>query len=155
MAPGSHQTASLLWGRLDASPGPMDRFWKEQVGALLASAEGDFDVARSCLQRLAVLARDLAIRHGEQACLIGFAKLALDRGDYPRASYLLASVRASAAKSVHTPFRTHLEAEIYLKSTAVLRGVLDADSAGTTRTEGAAVPIEVALDRELADTTSW
>jgi hypothetical protein len=44
---------------------------------------------------LGSIVRGFAVPRGEAACLIAFAKVALDRGDYGRASRLLAATKAN------------------------------------------------------------
>jgi hypothetical protein len=83
------------------------------------------------------------------ACLIGFAKVALDRGDYVRASRLLAVVNGSVGPK-DRPFRTALDALLYVHCTGVLREVLDPETMRTSQAEGSALSVEEALDAELS-----
>jgi hypothetical protein len=93
--------------------------------------------------------RDFAIPRGEASCLIGFAKVAIDRGDYARASRLLTTVDSSVDRK-NRPFVTALDPLIYVHCTGILRRVLDPDTARTTHADGASVSLKEALDAELA-----
>jgi hypothetical protein len=120
----------------------------EMCGAVLASAQGRFDEAQQHLATLASVVRKFAWPRGEASCLVGFAKLALDRGDYARASRLLAAADASVPLK-DRPFRDLLGALINDRCTGVLRNVLDPETARITQAEGAALSLKEALDAEL------
>jgi hypothetical protein len=134
---------------------PIRRFLNELSGAVLASAQGQFDEAQQHLATLTSIVRDHAIPRGEGACLIGFAKVALDRGDYARASRLQAAVSSSAGAGGR-PLDSRwpgcgslLDALIYARCSEVLRDVLDPETARTTQAEGSALSLRQALDAEL------
>ena len=76
---------------------------------------------------------------------IGFAALAIDENDVERALRLLATVRSAA----RFPFRTPLEVLVYRRCVRAVGCVLDSDAARLCRAEGAATPIDDALDAEL------
>jgi hypothetical protein len=145
---GDTQTALELKSRTPPPRAPIARFYEEFSDALLASAQGQFDEAEQHVVAMSVLVRDFAIPRGEADCLIGFAKVAVDRGDYVRASRLLTAVDASVGPGKR-PFRTALDALIYDQCTGVLRHVLDSDTARVTQAEGAALSLKEALDAEL------
>jgi hypothetical protein len=126
----------------------MERFLNELSEAVLASAQGHFEVAEQHLATLVSVVWDFAVPRGEAACLIGFAKVALDRGDHARASRLLATVNASVGPG-DRPFRSALDALVYVHCTGVLRNVLDAVSSRTTHVEGSALSVKEALGAEL------
>jgi hypothetical protein len=115
---------------------------------LLASAQRHFEEAERHLSMLTSLVRDFAIPHREAACLTGFAKVALDRGGYARASRLLAAVKASVGPR-DIPFRTNFDALVYNQCAGVLQDVLHPETARTTQAEGAALSVKDALDAEL------
>jgi hypothetical protein len=115
---------------------------------MIASAEGQFDEAVQHLAVLTSVVRDFAMPRGEAACLVGFAKVALDRADYARASRLLGIID-SAAGSGHRPFFSNFDALVYFHCTGVLREVLDPETTRTTQAEGAALSVKEALDAEL------
>jgi predicted ATPase/class 3 adenylate cyclase len=139
---GDTQTALKLKSGAEAGM-PFARFIYDLSEAVLASAQGQFDEAEGRLAAFTSVAR--AIPRGEAACLIGYAKLALDRGDYPRASRLLGAVKSWTGAVVG--FR--LDSLVYVHCTGVLREVLDPDSLLTTQAEGAALSLKEALDAEL------
>jgi hypothetical protein len=117
--------------------------------ALLATAQGHFDEAEQHLATAASAERDLGgLPRGDATCLIGFAKVALDRGDYSRASRLLGVVNASPGPGGR-PYRTPFDAIVYADCTDVLRGVLDPETVRATQAEGAALSLKEALDAEL------
>ena len=117
--------------------------------ALLATAQDHFDEAERHLAMAASSERDLGgLPRGDASCLIGFAKVAVDRGDYPRASRLLAAVNASPGPGGR-PYRTPIDAIVYAQCTSVLRDVLDPETARTTEIEGRALSLKEALDAEL------
>jgi hypothetical protein len=78
--------------------------------------------------------------------LVFFAKVALDRGDYRRASRLLATVKANVAPRDRL---TGTDALIYDQCSEVLRKVLDPETERTSEAEGAALSLKEALDAEL------
>jgi hypothetical protein len=103
--------------------------------------------AEQHLAKLCSLAGEFAIPHGDAACLVGFAKLAFDRSDYPRASRLLAAVNAG-----YMPIGTASGPlyEVYCAYCSdLLRDVLDPETARATQAEGAALSLKEALDAEL------
>jgi hypothetical protein len=146
---GDTTTAADVLARAAAAHTPIGRAILESAQAVIASAQGQFGTAEHHLSVLATVVRDHAVRYGEAACLILFAKLALDRGDPPRASRLLAAVKASAGRN-DRPFRTHFESLVYFDCTRQLRSLLDQDSARRYQLEGAALSCSQALDAELA-----
>jgi hypothetical protein len=146
---GDTTTAADVLSNVAAAHTPIWRFNLESAQAVIASAQGRFGAAEHHLSVLAAVVRDHAVPYGEAACLIHFAKLALDRGDPPRASRLLAAVKASAGPNT-PPFRTHFDALVYFHSTRQLRALLDQDSARRYQTEGAVLSCSRALDAELA-----
>jgi hypothetical protein len=127
---------------------PFLRILDELSEAVLASALGHFDDAEQHLETMTSVVRDFAVPRGETACLIGFAKVALDRGDYPRASRLLAAVNSSAR--LEDRFFRHNDALVYDHCTQVLRDVLDPQTARATEAEGSALSLKEALDAELS-----
>jgi hypothetical protein len=134
---------------------PIRRFLNELSWAVLASAQGQFDEAEQHLATLTSIVRNHAIPRGEGACLIGFAKVALDRGDYARASRLLAVVKSSVGGGAR-PLDARwpgcgslLDALVYARCSEVLRDVLDPETARTTEAETAALSLKGALDAEL------
>ena len=145
---GDTRTALELKSRAERPGGPMRQFAGELSDALLASARGQFDEAEQHLAAAASLVRDHAMPRGEAGCVVGFAKVALDCGDYARASRLLATVNASGGPE-HWPFRSQLDALVYVHCTEALREVLDSDVARTTQAEGGALSPKEALDAEL------
>ncbi|MBO0731172.1 MAG: hypothetical protein J2P57_18090, partial [Acidimicrobiaceae bacterium] len=137
---------------------PLVRFVHEFCEAVVTSAQGQFDEAEHHLATLTAVARDFAIPQGEASCLIGFAKVAFDRGDHVRSSRLLAAVRASVVTEdevlgpenrIHLAGPTSFNTLVYEHSTRVLRDVLDAENARITETEGSALSLKEALDAEL------
>jgi hypothetical protein len=146
---GDTPTALDLMSRSEPSGAPMEQYLNESSEAVLASAQAHFDVAEQHLATLVSVVRDFAVPRGEVACLIGFAKVALDRGDYVRASRLLAVVNGSVGPK-DRPFRTALDALLYVHCTGVLREVLDPETMRTSQAEGSALSVEEALDAELS-----
>jgi predicted ATPase/class 3 adenylate cyclase len=147
---GDTTTAADVLSNVAAVHTPMARFTLESAQAVIASAQGQFATAEHHLSVLATVARDHAVWYGEAACLIHFAKLALDRGDPPSASRLLATVKASAGPNDPPPFRTHFDRLVYFHCTRQLRSLLDQDSARKYQREGALLSCSRALDAELA-----
>ena len=145
---GDTRTAVEFKSRAEPAGTPSRQMWNELCQAVVASAAGDFDEAEQHLATYAFVVRDLAIPRGEAACLVGFAKVALDRGDYARASVLLAAVDCSVGPG-DRPFRTAVDALVYVHCTGVLRDVLDREIARTAQAEGAALSVKEALDAEL------
>jgi hypothetical protein len=115
--------------------------------AMLASAQGQFDEAEQCTSTLTSLVQDFAMPHGEMGCLLGFAKVAIDRGDGPRASRLLAAVNAGSSP-MGTAAGSILDV-LYAYLTGILRDVLDPETARKTHAEGAASSLMETLDAEL------
>jgi hypothetical protein len=129
---------------------PVQQFWDELSQAVLASAQGHFDEAEQHLATLTSLVRDFAVPRGEVSCLIGFAKVALDRGDYARAARLLAVVNASVGEEHRPlPYGALLDRLVYVHCAEALREILDPETARTTQVEGAALSLKEALDGEL------
>jgi tetratricopeptide (TPR) repeat protein len=150
---GDIRTALELKSRNPPARVPATQLSAEFSEALLASAQGQFDEAEQHLATVASIMRDFASPRGDADCLNGFAKVAVDRGDYARASRLLAAVKASAGPQdspFDRPFATSfVQALIYDHCTAVLRDVLDPESARITQAEGSALSLKEALDAEL------
>jgi hypothetical protein len=146
---GDTTTAADVLASAATANTPMGRFIIESSKAVVASAQGQFGTAEHHLSVLVTVVRDHAVRHGEAACLILFAKLALDRGDPRRASRLLAAVKASTGPN-DPPFRTFFESLVYFDCTRRLRSLLDQDSARRYQMEGAVLSCSRALDAELA-----
>jgi hypothetical protein len=146
---GDTRTALELKSRTAELPGvPIIRFVDEFSQAVLASAQGQFDEAEQLVAALATFVRDYAIPRGEAACLVVFAKVALDRGDYASASRLLAVVKASV-DPMERPVVTPLDALVYDHCTGVVGEVLDPEGPRTTHNEGSALSVKEALDAEL------
>jgi hypothetical protein len=144
---GDTRTALELKPRAELASGPMGQFGAELSQAVLASAQGQFEEAEQHLATMTSIWREFVPR-GEAACVIGFAKVALDRGDYARASRLLATVNSSVGPG-ERPFRSIMDALVHARSTAILREVLDLETARITQAEGAALSLKEALDAEL------
>jgi predicted ATPase len=145
---GDMRTAVQLRSRVERSGVPFIRFLDELSEAVLASALGQFDQAEQHLATMASLVRDFAIPRGEVTCLVGIAKVALDRHDYTRASRLLAAVD-STFQAGGLPFRTLVDALVYTHCIGVLRDVLDPEIVRTAQAEGAALSVKEALDAEF------
>ncbi|MBO0730797.1 MAG: hypothetical protein J2P57_16185 [Acidimicrobiaceae bacterium] len=146
---GETETAVELRSHAEPQNAPMGRFWDELAQAVLASALKQFDDAEQHLVTLASVVRDHGMPRGEAGCLVGFAKVALDRGAYARASSLLAAVNASF-RAGDTPFGSALDALVYVHCARVLGDIPDPYTALTTQTEGAALSLKEALDTELS-----
>jgi hypothetical protein len=142
---GDTTTAAGALSRTAVAHTPMGRAILESSKAAIASAQGQFDTAEHHLSVLATVVRDHAVPYGEAACLIHFAKLALDRGDPGRVSRLLAAVKASAGPN-DRPFRSHFESLVYFYCTRQLRSLLNQDSARRYQMEGAVLSCSRALD---------
>jgi hypothetical protein len=145
---GDTQTALELKSRAPLASVPAARLSAEMSWAVLASVQGDFDEAQQHLARHASVARDFAVPCGEEGCLIGFAKVAVDRADYARASRLLAAVNSSVGPG-DTLAPSLLDLLVYVRCTEALREILDPETARTTEAEGAALSLKEALDAEL------
>jgi hypothetical protein len=145
---GDTETAVELESRAEGQDVPLLRFWDELSQAVLASALKEYDEAEQHLATLASVVRDHAMPRGEAGCLVGFAKVALDRGDCARATRLLATVNASFRPG-DTPFRGALDALVYVHCAGVLGDVPDPYTALTTEAEAAASSLKEALDAEL------
>jgi predicted ATPase/DNA-binding SARP family transcriptional activator len=157
---GSPPTLELVgmlacFGRIDAAlqytatgldRAPAWRRAQEFTMALIASAQGDRQAMRSHLEAMAKVVREYAIPRSEASCLVGFAKLAIDSGDYERASRLLATVRASALM----PFRNMMDYVVYRQCRGVLTDVLDHQTIARCRLEGTSTSVHDALEAELA-----
>jgi predicted ATPase/class 3 adenylate cyclase len=151
---GDIQTALELKSRTVPASVPYVQVAAELSEALLASAQGQFDEAEQHLVAAVSVARDFAMPPpgGEEPCLIGFAKVALDRGDFARASRLLATAESSV-RPEDRPFGALGSALISAHCTGVLREVLDPETARITQAEGAAMSLKEALEGELI--RSW
>jgi hypothetical protein len=125
---------------------PFEWYFRLFRDVLVASANRHPDAARQHLDALVLVVREHAIPLGEPGCLIGFAVLALERGDHARASRLLATVRAGLS----VPFRSEIEALVYRRCVATARAGLDLDTIRRCRDEGAALTVTEALNNELA-----
>ena len=79
--------------------------------------------------------------------MLGATVLAFGRGDYPRASELLAAARAATGGF----FRSPASMCLYRHHARALREVLDRETAARARAAGAALSLDEALARELAD----
>jgi predicted ATPase/DNA-binding CsgD family transcriptional regulator len=147
---GDIRTAVELSSRTAPASVPVGQFWDELSQAVLSSSQGHFDEAERHLATLTSLVRDFAVPTGEVPCLIGFAKVALDRGDYSRASRLLAAVDSSVGPEAGPlAFGALLDRLIYIHCTEALREVLDPETVRRTRAEGGALSLKEALDAEL------
>jgi hypothetical protein len=124
---------------------PLRRFAWTFTVAVIASSEGQQDEMAENLRTLAAIVREFAIPLGDESCLVGFAALAVDEGDYARASRLLATVRAAAP----FPFRTPLQVAVYRRCAGMVRAALDPATVRQCRAEGAATPVSDALNNEL------
>jgi hypothetical protein len=142
---GEPERAAAL-GATPVPRSPFERYYRLFRDVLVASATGRADEARQHLDSLVLLVREHAIPLGEPACLIGFALLALDRGDYARASRLLATVGAGG----FFPFRSHNESLLYRRCVAAASAGLDPDTRRRCRDEGADLTVTEALNNELA-----
>jgi hypothetical protein len=144
---GDAQTAIELESRAEPLNVPLGQYVDELSQAVLASTLGQFVEAEQHLITLASVVRDHAMPRGEAACLVGFAKVAFDRGDYARASRLLAAVSSSAGPG-NTPFRSAFDALVYVHCARVLGDVPD-PYVQTIQAEGAALSLKETLDDEL------
>jgi predicted ATPase/DNA-binding SARP family transcriptional activator len=138
--------AALQYGATGPARAPAWRRAQEFTMALVASAQGDRQAMRSHLEAMARVVREYAIPRSEAACLVGFAKLAIDSGEYERASRLLATVRASAPM----PFRNMMDYVVYRQCRGVLTEVLDDQTIARCRREGTPISVHDALEAELA-----
>ena len=131
--------------------GTVGRLNKQIVGGRTGfEHRGEFDEAEQHLVILTSVVRDFAIPNGEAGCRIGFAKVALDRGDPPRRALgLLAAVKASVDPEDH-PFRSTFDALVYAHSARILRNVLDPDSADPSQADRSASSLKESLDDELS-----
>jgi predicted ATPase len=145
---GDMRTAVELRSRAVRPGVPFVRFLDELSEAVLASALGQFDEAEQHLATMASVVRDFAIPRGEVTCLVGYAKVALDRHDYARASRLLTAVDSSF-RAGNIRFRTLVDALVYTHCVRVLRDVLDPETMRTAQSEGRALLLKDALDDEL------
>jgi predicted ATPase len=144
---GDTQTALELKRRAEVASGPMGQFGAELSEAVLASAQGQFEEAELHLATMTSIGREFVPR-GQAPCVIAFAKVALDRGDYARASRLLAAVNSSVGPG-ERPFRSIMDALVHAHCTGILQEVLDADTACATQAEGVTLSLNEALDAEL------
>jgi predicted ATPase/DNA-binding SARP family transcriptional activator len=139
--------AALQYAATAPERAPAWRRAQEFTMALIASAQGDRKAMRSHLEAMAKVVREYAIPRSEASCLVGFAKLAIDSGDYERASRVLATVRSSAPM----PFRNMMDHVLYRQCVGAVVKALDGKSAARCRLEGTAMSVHEALDAELAD----
>jgi hypothetical protein len=95
---------------------------------------------------VAAIVREYAIPLGDVSCLIGYATLAANDGEFETASRHLATARSAGA----FPFRTPLEILLYRTAVAIVRDTLEPGTAQRCRAEGAATSVDEALDAELA-----
>jgi hypothetical protein len=148
---GDTRTALEVKSRIAPARTPMARAAAAFSEAVLESAQGLFDEAEQHIATLYAMVRDFAAPRAGVPCLIGFANIALDRGDYARASRLLASVNASIGPEDEAlPFGTLTDLVVYDHCARVLRDALDPESARATQAEGAALSVKEALDAELS-----
>ena len=145
---GDTETALELKTRAQPTPGPMWQLMATPAEAVVASAQGQFEEAEQHLVTLTAVVREFAVPRGEPVCLVGFAKVALDRGDSVRACRLLAAVDSSAGPG-DSPFRAPFDALVYADCVRVLRDILDPETARTAKAQGAALSLKEALDAEL------
>jgi predicted ATPase/class 3 adenylate cyclase len=146
---GDAQRSLQLKSQAEPAGAPVGQLTDELSEAVLASASGRFDEAERHLVILSTVVRDFAIPNGEAACLIGFAKLALDRGDLARALRLLDAVKTSAGPEDH-PFRSTFDALVYAHCAGVLQKVTDPERAGTSPAGERALSLKEALEAELS-----
>jgi predicted ATPase len=144
---GEREQAAARLAALPRAPArtPLGRFSREFAAALIASSEGQHNEMAEHLRALAAIVREYAIPLGDECCLVGFAALAVDEGDYTRASRLLATVQAAAP----FPFRTTVQVAVYRRCAGVVRAALDPATARQCRAQGAATPVSEALGNEL------
>ncbi len=142
---GDPETAKRSALELTANT-PLEGYGTGFLAAVIAVCERRNQDASKQLRALAAIVREYAIPLGEVSCLIGFAALATNDGDYETASRHLATISSAAP----FPFRTPLEVLLYRQVRAVVAEALDRDTARRCRAEGAAVPVSAALDAELA-----
>jgi hypothetical protein len=141
---GETETASRLAATVLVK-NPIDSFMHLRIMSIIAIREGRIDDADELLRRLVEHVREYAIPLGEQACLVGFAALAAERGDHETASRRLASVTASAFAG-----RTGVDILIYRQTARAIRDALDPATARRCRDEGRLVKVRDALDTEMA-----
>ncbi|MCL2393103.1 MAG: hypothetical protein FWC87_00320, partial [Acidimicrobiaceae bacterium] len=146
---GDTQKALELQSRTPPAGVPVAQFNGELSDAMLASALGQFAEAEQHLATLTSIMRDHAVPRGDAICLIGFAKVALDRGDFGRATRLLAAVDSSVLPA-DRPFLSAMDALVYLHCKRVLGEVFDPETARTSRAERGMSSIKKALDGELS-----
>jgi ATP/maltotriose-dependent transcriptional regulator MalT len=148
---GDTRTALELKSRSAPAGVPYAQLSHELFESSLASALGEFDEADQHLVKAVAIVRDFAVPRMEATCLIAFAQVAVDRGDYAQACRLLATAE-SGFRSQDKPFRSPMEALVLAHCARVLREVLDPEVARTTQAEGAALSVKEALDAELGRT---
>jgi hypothetical protein len=142
---GDTDMAARLASRLSPRT-PLQRFSREFLAVVIASREARSEAMSKHLQALVTIVREYAIPLGDASCLIGFAALAVNDGDYETASRHLAAVRSAAP----FPFRTPLEVLVYRQLAGTIGSALDRDTAQRCRAEGATTPVTEALNAELA-----
>jgi len=141
---GDPATAKRL-GDFERHTIPTQRFSQQFLAAIIALRERRPEAASEYLRAAVSTVREHAIPLAEAACLTGFAAVQAERGDYERASRLLACVRAVTSGVSRTP----ADGLLYRQTVRSLKGQLDRDTAARCRAEGAATPISQALDTEL------
>jgi predicted ATPase/class 3 adenylate cyclase len=114
--------------------------------ALVVAEQGDKREARRLLLESAAIVRRWKVPLGLADCVLGTAVLAFRRGDYHRASELLAAAHAATGGS----FRSPASMCLYRHHARALRHELDRETAARARAAGATVTLDEALARELA-----
>jgi predicted ATPase/class 3 adenylate cyclase len=125
---------------------PLERYSREFLAATIAIYQRRSELASKHLAAVAAIVREYAIPLGDVSCLIGYATLAANDGEFETASRHLATARSAGA----FPFRTPLEILLYRTAVAVVRDMLEPDIAQRCRAEGAEISVDEALDAELA-----
>jgi predicted ATPase/class 3 adenylate cyclase len=146
---GDTRTALELKSRSAPAGVPYAQLSHELFESSLASALGEFDEADQHLVNAVAIVRDFAVPRMDATCLIAFAQVAVDRGDYAQACRLLATAE-SGFRPQDKPFRSPMDALVLAHCARVLREVLDPEVARTTQAEGAALSVKEALDAELS-----
>jgi predicted ATPase len=114
--------------------------------ALVVAQRGDHGEARRLLLQAVSAVRRWKVPLGLADCVLGATVLALGRGDYPRASELLAAAHAATGGS----FRSPASMCLYRHHARALRDLLDRETAARARAAGSALSLDEALARELA-----
>jgi hypothetical protein len=145
---GDISTAVDLLAQVEAAPTALGRCVYESAAAIVASAQGHFAEAREHAATLTDVVRDYAVPYGEATCVIVLAKVALDRGDYPQASRLLAALIASVRPG-DIAYRLPFDGIVYDYTREAVHSVLDPDTARRCQAEGAAIAPSQAIDAAL------